>query len=415
MRRVLLGLGGWGVAGMLLAAGGGCQRAPAPVLPPPAEVTVSQPVAQPVTESLEFTGTTAALESVDIRARVTGFLEKVHFQPRAKVNPGDVLFTIDPRPFQNALDQAKAAESSLKAQLAKAQWDLDKEEDLIARGAASQDELTTAITTRDSLAAQVGEAQARVSNAQLNLDFCTVTAPIHGRISRTLLDPGNLVAADNTVLASIVNDEDIYAYFNASERDVLTLREQARQQLVAEGKAPQSQPDIAVVKPPVFLGLMTEDDCKHPGYIDYTAPALDPSTGTIQVRARFPNADGQLLAGLFVRLRTPLGAPRPALLVAERALGSDQGQRYVLVANAKNVVEYRPVKIGGRHDRLRVITDGLRADDWVIVNGLQRVRPGVTVKPIQAPPETAPRPDGANAPPARASQSPATPASEGRS
>jgi RND family efflux transporter MFP subunit len=319
---------------------------------------------------------------------VTGFLEKVHFQPRAKVNPGDVLFTIDQRPFQNTLDQAKAAEASLKAQLVKAQWDLDKEQDLMARGAASQDELTTAVTTRDSLAAQVGEAQARVNNAQLNLDFCTVTAPIHGRISRTLLDPGNLVAADNTVLASIVNDDDIYAYFNASERDVLTLREQVRQQLVAEGKTPQSQPDIAIVKPPVFLGLMTEDDCRHEGYIDYTAPALDPSTGTIQVRARFPNAAGQLLAGLFVRIRAPLGQPRPALLVAERALGSDQGQRYVLVTNAQNVVEYRPVKIGSRHDRWRVITDGVKADDWVIINGLQRVRPGVTVKPVQAPPET---------------------------
>ncbi len=390
MRRVLRVWGWCGVAavGALLVPGAGCERAPAAAAPPPAEVTVTQPVAQPVTEALEFTGTTAALESVEIRARVTGFLEKVHFQPRAKVNPGDVLFTIDQRPFHNTLDQAKAAEASLKAQLDKAQWDLDKEEDLMARGAASQDELTEARTTRDSLAAQVGEAQARVSNAQLNLDFCTVTAPIHGRISRTLLDPGNLVAADSTVLASIVNDDDVYAYFNASEHDVLVFREHVRQLRAADGRTLQAVPDITVLRPPVFLGLMIEDDCRHPGYVDYTSPALDPSTGTIQVRGRFPNADGQLLAGLFVRARLPLGKPRPALLVAERALGSDQGQRYVLITNPQNVVEYRPVKIGDRHDRLRVITDGLKLDDWVIVNGLQRVRPGVTVKPVQAPPET---------------------------
>jgi RND family efflux transporter MFP subunit len=413
MRWVLLGLGWGAVAGVwVLGMDSGCKRAPSAVLPPPAEVTVSRPVAQPVSDTLEFTGTTAALESVDIRARVTGFLEQVHFQPRAKVNPGDVLFTIDQRPFQNALDQAQSAEASLQAQLVKAQSDLDKEQDLMARGAASQDELTTALTTRDSLAAQVAEAQARISNAQLDLGFCTVTAPIHGRISRTLLDPGNLVAADNTVLATIVNDDDLYAYFNASERDVLTLREQIRQQLVAEGKTPQSQPDITVVRPPVFLGLMTEDGCPHAGYIDYTAPALDPSTGTIQVRARFPNADGQLLAGLFVRVRVPLGEPRPALLVAERALGSDQGQRYLLVSNAQNVVEYRPVQIGSRDGRLRVITDGLRPDDWVIVNGLQRVRPGVTVKPVQAPTEAAPPHAGTGAPANRATST--SPTREGQ-
>jgi multidrug efflux system membrane fusion protein len=370
--------------------GAGCDRAPVATAPPPAEVVVSQPLVQEVAETGEFTGTTAALESVEIRARVTGFLEQVHFQPRAKVNVGDMLFTIDKRPFQNALDQAKAAEASFHAQLVKAQSDLDKMEDLISKGAASQDELTTALTTRDSLAAQAAQARAQISNAQLNLDFCTVTAPIHGRVSRTLLDPGNLIAADNTVLATLVNDDDVYAYYNASERDVLVLRDYVRQRLAAQGQTPQTQPDLAAARPPASLGLMTEEGFPHPGYIDYAAPAVDPGTGTIQVRARFPNADGVLLAGLFVRVRVPFGEPHSALLVTERALGSDQGQRYLLVANSQNIVEYRPVKVGPRHDRLRVITDGLRPDDWVIVNGLQRVRPGVTVKPVQAPLDAAP-------------------------
>lgn len=397
MRRHVLG-----VLVVVVAVGCKQQTPPRPSLT--AEVTVSHPVTQEVTDALEFTGTLSALESVDIRARVTGFLEEVHFKPRAKMNKDDVLFTIDQRPFKNALDSAVGAEQSLQAQLVKAQWDLDKTQRLVAQGAASQDELTTALTTRDSTAAQIAQAQAQIQTAKLNLDFCTVIAPIHGRVSRNLIDPGNIVTADATLLATIVNDDAIYAYFNVSEQDALVIRDRTRRRLEAEGRTFREQPEPSEVRPPTYLGLMTEDGFPHAGYIDYIAPEVDSSTGTIQLRARFENADGTLLPGLFVRVRVPISKPYQGLTVTERALGSDQGQRYVLVVNDKNVVEYRAVQIGTLHAGLRVIEQGLRPDDWVIVNGMQRVRPGIPVKPVQAPMPTGP----ATSQPAQPASAPAS-------
>jgi RND family efflux transporter MFP subunit len=380
----------WRVAilGGLLALGlGDCERQKATAPPPLAEVTVSQPLVQEMTEALEYSGTTTAMESVEIRARVTGFLQEVRFRPRDLVNRGDKLFLIDERPFRNALDSATGAEAALQAQLVKAKSDLSKVQGLAERGQASQDELTTALATRDSLIGQIAQAQAQLHTAQLNLDFCTVTAPIHGRIGRNLVDPGNIVTADSTVLATLVNDDVIYAYFNASEQDVLMLRERVRSQQAARAGSPASQPEV---EPLVYLGLMTEAGFPHEGRIDYIAPALDPSTGTIQIRARFDNAQRLLLPGLFVRLRVPISLPYQALTVVERALGSDQGLRYLLVVNAQNVVEYRPVQVGPLEGALRVITAGVQADDWVIVNGIQRVRPGSTVKPVSAPMPTLP-------------------------
>ena len=386
---------------LVMALVWGCARQPPPLQPPVAEVTVSHPMAQRVTDTLEFTGTTAALESVDVRPRVTGFLEEVQFQPRAKVNKDQVLFTIDERPFKNVLDSAIAAEAALQAQLVKAQSDYDKVQRLLPQGAASQDEFTAALSTRDSLVAQIAQAQAQIHSAQLNFDFCTVTSPIHGRISRNLVDPGNIVVADNTLLATIVDDDAVYAYFNPSERDVLTLRAEIRRQAAAAGASAASQVDLAQTRPPAYLGLMTEDGFPHKGAIDYAAPQLDASTGTIQLRARFPNDDAVLLPGLFVRISVPISEPYQALTVTERALSSDQGQRYLLVVNDKNVVEYRRVTIGTLHDGMRVISAGLKPEDWVIVNGIQRVRPGATVKPIQAPMPTEPAAAHA-APPASA-------------
>lgn len=375
---------------VLLLVGGalaGCDRqalAPAAAAPP-AEVTVSRPLVQEVTDWMEGTGTTAPLEAVDVRARVTGFLEKVHFAPRALVNPGDALCTIDPRPFRNALDSAQAALEATQAQLIKAEWDLKKTQDLIQRGAASEDELASALATRDALKAQASANAAAIANATLQLEWSSVTAPIRGRISRNLVDPGNLVAADTTVLANIVNDAGIYVYLNASERDVLTLREHAQRERAAAG-APRGEPvDLRELHWPAYVGLMTEEGFPHAGVIDYAAPAVDASTGTQQVRVLIPNDDGLLLAGLFVRIHVPVSRPYAALTVTERALGSDQGQHYLLVVNEKHVVEYRPVTVGTLQANLRVISAGLAPTDWVIVNGIQRVRPGLTVKPIEAP------------------------------
>jgi RND family efflux transporter MFP subunit len=372
-----------------LAALTGCEQgAPASAAAaPPAEVSVSLPVTGTITDALEFTGTTAALESVDVRARVTGFLDAIHFQPRAKVKKDELLFTIDKRQFKTALDHALANLEARKFELEKAEWDFQKAEELAGGGAVSMDERMTARTRRDQATAEVARAQAAADEARLELDFCSVTAPIQGRIGRNLIDVGNIVTADATMLATIVNDDDIYAYFSCAERDVLTLRERRRQELAAAGR-PVSQPSPEHM--PVYLGLMTERGFPHRGEIDYVSPSLDPNTGTIQVRARFPNPNGILLPGLFVRIEVPIGEPYEALTVTERALGSDQGQRYLLVVNAQNVVEYRPVQVGTLQDGLRVIEKGISPADRIVTLGLQRVRPGLTVKPVEAPMPTGP-------------------------
>ena len=375
----------WKAVAATLAAGVGlvgmgCNRgdSQAIVTPPPAEVTVSKPLVQPVTDALEYTGTTTALESVEVRARVTGFLERVHFEPRAKVDRGDVLFTIDPRPFEHALATAQADLDAKKARLVKADFDAQKVTRLFKSGQAAPDEFTRDTAEAEALRAAVAAAEAEVADAQLRLDWCSVTAPIPGLISRNLIDPGNIVTADTSTLATIVNDDAIYAYFNMSEGDVLTLRGRIHAgQTSRPAKIAQSGLDV-----PLQLALMTDEGFPYEGRIDYAATELDSSTGTIQARGRFPNPDHLLLPGMFVRIRIPLGVPYDALTVTERALGSDQGQRYLLVVNDQNRVEYRPVEVGALRNGLRVIKRGIQPDDRIIVNGMQRVRPGVVASPV---------------------------------
>jgi RND family efflux transporter MFP subunit len=363
----------------------GCSRAAPPAAAlPPVEVTVSQPITHPVAAAVECTGSTAAVAAVEVRARVTGFLERVHVEPRAQVRAGDVLFSIDARPFTLSRDRAQAALDAARAQLSKAESDAEKVQRLFEQGMSSADELTTQIAVRDAARAAVAEAEAALGQAELQLQWCAVTAPISGRVSRNLVDPGNIVMADQTLLATLVNDDEIFAYFNLSERDVLTLQARTAAAQAAAGR-PHAPRELRDVRPPVQMALMTDGDFVHAGVIDYAAPGVDPTTGTIEVRGRFDNAAGYLLPGLFARIRVPLGEPQPALVVTERALGAQQGQRYVLVVNAQNVVEFRPVTVGLLQDGLRVVTAGLAAEDWVIVNGMQRVRPGLTVQPVRVP------------------------------
>lgn len=363
-------------------------KPPPPAAAPPAEVTVARPLTREVEDDLTYTGTTTALASVEIRSRVTGFLEKVQFSPRDKVKKDAPLFMIDRRTFKANLDVAKAEVESKKAELTKAEFDAEKVAELVKTGAASPDEAVATVARRDSIRAAISALEASAQRAQLDYDWCEVVAPIGGRISRNLVDVGNLVAADTTVLATIVDDDAIYAYFNPGERDVLEFRERRRRELLAAGKTIADEPTRDA---PVFLGLMTETGYPHQGVVDYVAPKLDEATGTLQVRARFENPDGRLLAGGFVRIRVPTSKPYPALVVTERALGSDQGQRYLLAVNDKNIVEFKPVEVGTLKDGLRVIRAGITANERVIVNGMQRVRPGATVKPIDAEMPVAPR------------------------
>lgn len=378
------------LAAALLVSAPGCKPQEKAAAAPPAEVTVSRAIEREVTPFLEYTGTTAPLQEVEVRARVTGFLDAMLVQPRDVVEPNQPIFAIDARPFKLAVDSAAAQLESLKAQLTKAEFDAKKISDLYQRGVASIDEFTKETANRDGLRASVAGAEARLAEAKLRLDWCTVGAPIAGRISRNLIDPGNIVTADMTVLATIVNDGQIYVYFNASEQDILDLRSASREKARKQGSITTSQPDIRELKWPVYAGLMTEEGHPHEGIIDYVAPNMDASTGTLQVRAAFENTDGILLAGLFVRVRVPVSDPAKALMVNERALGSDQGQRYLLVVNDQNIVEYRPVKVGLLDKNLRVIEQGISPTDRIIVTGIQRVRPGLTVKPVETPMPTEP-------------------------
>lgn len=363
---------------VLLAALAACGTTE-PVTPPPPEVSVSQPIVEPVQDMLEFTGRTVAVESVDVRARVSGYITKVAFTEGAIVKAGDVLFQIDPREYEAAVLRAEGDVARLRAQLARAQSELARNEALRPSGAASARELEKAIADRGSAEGDLKAKLAQLDTARLDLEFTRVTAPIAGRVGRAEITAGNLVvvgAAGGPILTTIVSLDPMQVLFDTDERAILRLRKAA---IAADGVArPEAVADANV---PVAMAVADEDDFPHKGTIDFIDNQVDPSTGTIRVRAVVPNPNGLLAPGLFVRVRVPVGAAHDATLVTDRAVGTDQDRKYLLVVNDQNVVEYRPVKLGARHGTLREVTEGLAAGEWLVVNGLQRVRPGVTVVP----------------------------------
>jgi len=357
----------------------GCERKNQYVPPPPPPVTVSQPLQKSVVESLEFTGTTQAVASVDIRARVQGFLEKIYFTEGAVVKQGDLLYTIEPATYQAAVDKAVADLASKRAQLDKSEIEYQRNLRLIKENAASQRDLDNSRASRDSAKADVAMAEASLQTARINLSYTTIYAPISGRIGRSQVDVGNLVGAGEfTLLTTIKQYDPIYAYFSLNERDLLALIAVYREQ----GPQPKRW------EPPVFLGLSNESGHPHEGKLDFTDLAVDSSTGTILLRGVFPNPPRySLIPGLFVRIRFPVGTKDHALLVTERALGVDQLGNYVLVVNQDNMVEQRPVKLGAIENGMRVVEEGLKSDDWVIVDGIQRARPGAKVNPTRLEPK----------------------------
>lgn len=350
----------------------GCRRSQVPLVQgQPPTVTISQPIQREVRDYEEFTGRTDAVYSVDVRARVTGYIIKVPFKEGDIVKEGDVLYEIDPRPYQATLDKAKGDVVRLEGQKKLIDIQVDRYTKLVAKGAGSQQDLDTYLGQQAENAGSLQAARAAVEFAALNLGFCTVTSPITGKVSRTYWNVGNLVNQDSTLLTTVVSTDPMYGYFDVDERTMLRIQQMAR-----EGKIKQPRPGEI----PVYIGLATEEGYPHEGIIDFVNNRVDPLTGTITVRGVFKNADRYLTPGLFLRVRVPIGPPYRALLVTERALGTDQGQKYLLVVDDKNEVHYRAVKVGPLRDGLRVIEEGITADDWVIVNGLQRVRAGVTVK-----------------------------------
>jgi RND family efflux transporter MFP subunit len=355
-----------------LAAFAGCGKAPAPAekgkLP---EVMVSTPVERMVLDSEEFTGRTDAKRNVTIRARVSGYLQKVCFKEGSDVKEGDVLFEIDPRTYQADFDRAEALVRQSEANLKTLQANFGRAGSMFQRNAIGQEEYDKIAGDRDAMAAQVKLAAAQRDTAKLNLEWTKVTAPLSGRISRQLIDPGNLVKADDTALTTIVSLDPIYVYFDVDERTLLTVR-----RLVQQRKA-NSYRETTL---PVYLGLSDEEGFPHEGAINFADNQVDPMTGTLKVRGEFPNPNRLLSPGLFARIRLPIGTPHKATLVAERALGTEQGQRYLFVVNDKNEIVYRKVKLGSLQGGLRVIDDGLAMGEKVVVNGLQRVRQGAKVE-----------------------------------
>jgi RND family efflux transporter MFP subunit len=355
----------------------GCARAPAGApAAPPTPVRVSQPVEREITDYAEFTGRTAAVESVEIRARVTGYLDKVNFKEGALVKKGDVLFEIDPRIYDAALAYTKAEVERLKSQRDLDAIELRRSEDLMRRGAETRENFDRAVAKRNGSKAALVAAEAQLQRGDLDLGFTRVTAPISGRVSRTIITVGNLVQSGDqgggTLLTTIMSVDPMYVYFDVDEHTLLRVR-----QLIREGKA-KSARDVAL---PVALGLANEEGHPHRGTIDFVDNQVNPRTGTLRLRGVFPNKDEILSPGLFARVRVPIGEPHRALLVTERAIDTDQGQKIVYVVNDKNVVATRPVRLGANHDGLRVIEDGLRPSDRVVVVGLQQIRPGAVVAP----------------------------------
>jgi RND family efflux transporter MFP subunit len=354
---------------LLLAACGEQNRY---VAPPPPKVVVAHPVRQPVTHYLEVTGNTAPINSVDLVARVQGFLQEIHYKDGDTVKQGTLLFTIEPEPYQVKVDQMKAAEAAAAATLKQAEAEYKRQADLASRDFASKSTLDQALATRDSAQANVEQAKANTRAAEINLGYTQVKAPLDGIVTAHLVSVGELVGTSPTQLATIVQLDPIYVNFSVSEQDVLRVRAEMKRQ----GLTPADLKKVSAE-----VGLQSETGYPHKGLLDYAAPTVNAATGTLPVRAILPNGDRALLPGYFVRVRVPVQQQADALLVPDVALGSDQGGRYVLVVDQDNTVEQRKVEVGPSVGTSRVIDSGLKPDDRVVVAGVIRAIPGQKVDP----------------------------------
>lgn len=380
-RRLSVSLAVLAALGLLL----GCEQKNQYVAPPLPTVTVSRPLQKEVLEYLEFTGTTQSIASVDVRARVQGVLQNIYFQDGGMVKKGDLLCIIEPSSYKAAVDKAAADLESKKAQLEKAEIEYQRNQRLYKENAASERDLVNSKAARDSAKAAVAISEAALDDAKISLGYTTVYAPLSGRIARRQVDVGNLVGAgEYTLLTTIKQYDPMYVYFTLNEHQLLKLRKMQR-----KGKGQVNEEKLSDI--PLYLGLANEDGFPHEGRLDYADLGVDPGTGTILMRGIFPNPPPYvILPGLFARIRLPIGKTDNALLVSERALGSDQLGDYLLLVNSENVVEHRTVKTGTLVDGMRVVTEGLKSDEWVVVNGLQRARPGAKVNPSRVEASTHP-------------------------
>jgi RND family efflux transporter MFP subunit len=355
----------------------GCVRVPT-AAPEAAStpVTVSRPVERDVTDYADFTGRTAAVDSVEVRARVWGYLDTVNFKEGALVKKDDVLFEIDPRVYRADLERAEGTVAQCEARVHRLERDYHRARNLLARRAVGQEEYDRYEADYREAVANLHVAKANRDLAALNVGYTKVTAPVSGRVSRYVVTVGNLIQSGDqnggTLLTTVVSVDPMYVYFDMDERTVLRAR-----QMIREGKATSASEN----EWPVALGLATEEGFPHQGTINFEDNQVNPKTGTLRVRGVFPNKDELLSPGLFARVRVPIGRAHRALLVTDRAIDTDQGQKVLYIVNEKNEVVSRAVRLGALHDGLREVTEGLKTGERVIVNGLQQVRPGLSVEP----------------------------------
>jgi multidrug efflux system membrane fusion protein len=369
------------LTGLVLLVGVGCQRSTSQVAPAePPVLPVSMPIHREVTNFVDFTGRTSAVSAVDIRPRVTGYLLEMKnpFREGSEVKKGDLLFEIDPRPYQAQLNQAEGQVSLYDAQLRLAQANYNRDRPLVRGGAVTARELDQDKALVDEAAARIKASKAALEVYKLNLAFTKVYSPIDGMISRAYLSAGNLVNQDQTLLTTVVSLDPMNVYFDMDEPTLLLFR---------KGMASGQIKRYARGQFPVLMALQGEDGYQHKGTINFVNNQVNPATGSIAVRGVFPNprlsTGTRLLSpGMFVRVRLPMGQPHQALLVIDRAIGSDQGTKFVYVLDRDDKVQYRRVTTGAlQEDGLRVITQGLTPADRVLVGGLQQVRPHMKIQP----------------------------------
>ena len=351
----------------------GCSQPNQYKAPPPPSVTVARPLVSRVTNYLDETGTTEAVERVEIRARVRGYLQEVRFEDGDDVHEGDELYLIQPREFEAKAAAAKANVAAMNVALIRAGIELDRQNNLIADNATAQASVDTAVALKDGAKAAVDAAQAELDQAELDLEYTAINAPIKGRVERTLVKQGNLVGdGEATHLTTMISYDQIYVYFNISERSLLRVRSN-------RDTESQEEPDITRFK--AYLRRAVDKGFPYEGNLDYADLGVDQSTGTFTVRAVFSNETRDIMPGLFVRIRVPLGEPENAVLLPERCVAVDQAGRFVIILDEKNVVERRNVKLGEKHGEFVVITDGLDGTETVVIDGIQKARPGATVTP----------------------------------
>lgn len=353
----------------------GCSGNSAPAAPPPPAVTVAPVEQKDVVEWDEFTGRTEPVETVEVRPRVSGYIQEVRFQSGQLVKKGDVLFIIDPRWHQAAYDRLAAEAERANVQLENARREADRTSSLLTNKAISTEEGDARVARFHEAKAALLAAQATRNSAKLDLDYTQVRAPIDGRVSRALLTAGNYVSGDSgsaSLLTTLVSVDPVYVYADMDEDSLLKFNALARAGKIETNGGGQT---------PIELQLADETGFPHHGHIESLDNRVDPNTGSILLRAVFSNEDGRIMPGLFARIRVPLSERYPALLVSERAVGTDQAQKYVLTLTESNTVAYKAVKLGPSIEGKRVVRTGLLASDKIVVNGMERVRPGMPVAP----------------------------------